>query len=287
MNGQKILFHAGMEYSLWLSNPRMSILLVLLTLIHVMVIRPLAEAGSQIGEGFHLLEPMAALCNSTLILLILPIGFLILIADYPRLNQGFLLQIYRVGRPNWVLGELLHLCMAAVTYLAAVLLGTFLLSLPYMPVTSPGWSTIATEYMEIMGDSALKSIAGLLPRNLYQQMPPSVAVIRSYILLLFYLVFIGSILLATGLLRVKFLGIAINSGLLLTGAGFVILNSPWMWGFPCAHALVWIHYTPYFRTPVCPLWASWCYFGLGTALMAFLACIIANQRSFDYMLEFD
>ena len=107
MNARKIALHARMEYSLWLTNPRMSILLVLLVLIHSMVIQPLAQAGGQIGARFHLLEPLAALCNSTLILLILPIGFLILMAGFPRMDWGFLLQLYRVGRLNWVLGELL------------------------------------------------------------------------------------------------------------------------------------------------------------------------------------
>ena len=69
MSARKIALHARMEYSLWLTNPRMSILLVLLTLIHSMAVQPLAQAGRQIGARFHLLEPLAALCNSTLILL--------------------------------------------------------------------------------------------------------------------------------------------------------------------------------------------------------------------------
>ena len=106
MNGRKVFLHAKMEYSLWLTNPRMSILLVLFVLIHSIVVRPLAEAGQLIDAQFHILEPLVALCNSTLILLMLPIGFLILMADFPRMDRGFLLQLYRVGRLNWVLGEL-------------------------------------------------------------------------------------------------------------------------------------------------------------------------------------
>ncbi len=287
MNARKIVLHARMEYSLWLTNPRMSILLVLLVLIHSMVIQPLAQAGGQIGVRFHLLEPLAALCNSTLILLILPLGFLILMAGFPRMDRGFLLQLYRVGRLNWVLGELLYLCMAAGTYLGVVLLGTALCSLPYAPITSPGWSAVATDYVNILGESALKSAVGLLPKNLYQQMGPGAAVAGSFLLLFLCLVLMGAILLAASLLRINSLGIAVDAALLLVGAGFVILDSPWMWGFPCAHALIWLHYNPYFRTPVCPLWVSGLYFLLGAALMTALACVTAKQRSFDSMLEFD
>ena len=287
MNARKIVLHARMEYSLWLTNPRMSILLVLLVLIHSMVIQPLAQAGGQIGVRFHLLEPLAALCNSTLILLILPLGFLILMAGFPRMDRGFLLQLYRVGRLNWVLGELLYLCMAAGTYLGVVLLGTALCSLPYAPITSPGWSAVATDYVDILGESALKSAVALLPKNLYQQMGPGAAVAGSFLLLFLCLVLMGAILLAASLLRINSLGIAVDAALLLVGAGFVILDSPWMWGFPCAHALIWLHYNPYFRTPVCPLWVSGLYFLLGAALMTALACVTAKQRSFDSMLEFD
>lgn len=287
MNARKIVLHARMEYSLWLTNPRMSILLVLLVLIHSMVIQPLAQAGGQIGVRFHLLEPLAALCNSTLILLILPLGFLVLMAGFPRMDRGFLLQLYRVGRLNWVLGELLYLCMAAATYLGVVLLGTALCSLPYAPITSPGWSAVATDYVDILGESALKSAIALLPKNLYQQMGPGAAVAGSFLLLFLCLVLMGAILLAASLLRINSLGIAVDAALLLVGAGFVILDSPWMWGFPCAHALIWLHYNPYFRTPVCPLWVSGLYFLLGAALMTALACVTAKQRSFDSMLEFD
>lgn len=287
MNARKIVLHARMEYSLWLTNPRMSILLVLLVLIHSMVIQPLAQAGGQIGVRFHLLEPLAALCNSTLILLILPLGFLILMAGFPRMDRGFLLQLYRVGRLNWVLGELLYLCMAAATYLGAVLLGTALCSLPYAPITSPGWSAVATDYVNILGESALKSATALLPKNLYQQMGPGAAVAGSFLLLFLCLVLMGAILLAASLLRINSLGVAADAALLLVGAGFVILDSPWMWGFPCAHALIWLHYNPYFRTPVCPLWVSGLYFLLGAALMTALACVTAKRRSFDSMLEFD
>lgn len=287
MNIQKILLHARMEYLLWLTNPRISILLVILVLIHSMVIQPLVEASKQIGYSFHLMEPIVALCNSTLILLILPIGFLILMADFPRMDRGFLLQLYRVGRLNWVLGELLYLCMAATSYLVGVIIGTMVCSLPYAPVIGPNWSMVATDYAAILGDDALKTVASLLPGNLYRQMGPIVAVMESSFLLSLYLTLMGTVLLATSLLQIKFLGIATNASLLLVGTGFVILDSSWMWAFPTAHALTWIHFTPYLRVPVCPLWTSWFYFLLGTIIMVVLAILIVKQRSFDSVLEFD
>ena len=287
MSIRKMLLHARMEYLLWLTNPRISIFLVILVLIHSLVIQPLHEASEQIGYPFHLLEPIVALCNSTLILLILPIGFLILLADFPRMDHGFLLQLYRVGRLNWVLGELMYLCIAAITYLLGVIIGTMLCSLPYVPIVGSDWSIVATDYTAILKDDALKTVAMLLPGNLYHQMGPMDAVMGSCFLLFLYLTLMGTVLLATSLLRIKFLGIATNASLLLVGTGFVVLDSSWMWAFPSAHALTWVHFTPYFRVPVCPLWTSWLYFSMGAIIMIVLAILIAKERSFDSIMEFD
>jgi hypothetical protein len=127
----------------------------------------------------------------------------------------------------------------------------------------------------------------LLPGNLYHQMGPMDAVMGSCFLLFLYLTLMGTVLLATSLLRIKFLGIATNASLLLVGTGFVVLDSSWMWAFPSAHALTWVHFTPYFRVPVCPLWTSWLYFSMGAIIMIVLAILIAKERSFDSILEFD
>jgi hypothetical protein len=284
---RKILLHAKLEFHLWVTNPRMSIFLALLVLIHTIVIQPLAQAGAQIGEKINLLEPLVALTNSTLILLMLPIGFLVLMADYPRMGQGFLLQLYRVGRINWVLGQLVHLVVTAVSYLVVILMGAMVCTLPYTNWISNQWSTVTTDYDTLMGDNAMKIVSTLLPKKLYLQMGPVDALVRSGTLLLCYLILVGCIMLATSLLKVKFFGIAVNAGVLLAGTGMTLLNSSWMWIFPSAHGLTWAHYTSYFRAAVCPLWLSYVYFGLGIVLFTLAACLIARHRSFDSILEFD
>lgn len=284
---RKTFLHAKMEYYLWLTNPRMSILLVIILLINTIVVQPLAGAANQLGQPLNLLEPLAALCNSSIILLILPFGFLVLIADYPRMTQGFLLQLYRVGRISWVLGELLELCAVSITYLLAIVCGTLLCTLTAPHFAGSHWSTVATDYMAIMGDNANRLVSALLPKNLFLQMSPLNAMARSYFFVLLYLVLIGAVLLAFSLLRVKFVGVAVNAGVLLSGTGLALLGSGWMWMLPCAHALTWVHYTEYFRELVFPLWGSVFYFLFGILLLTVFACVLARKRSFDSILEFD
>ena len=180
------------------------------------------------------------------------------------MDRGFLLQLYRVGRLNWVLGELLYLCMAAGTYLGVVLLGTALCSLPYAPITSPGWSAVATDYVNILGESALKSAVGLLPKNLYQQMGPGAAVAGSFLLLFLCLVLMGAILLAASLLRINSLGIAVDAALLLVGAGFVILDSPLDVGLPLCPRPDLAALQPLFPHSSLPSVGEWTLFSAGS-----------------------
>lgn len=287
MSLRKTGIHAGMEFSMWLTNPRMFLLLILLVLIHSIVIQPIAAGAKALETSFHILEPVAALSNSYLILLILPVVFLVLFSDFPRMNQGFLLQLYRVGRTNWVLGEFVHLCLSAASYLAATMLGTMLCSLPYLPAFRGDWSAVVTEKESIAAAATLKLITKLLPRNLYLQMSLGTAVVRSYLFLLLYLILIGTVLLAASLLRVRFLGIAINVGVMLGGTGLAVLENDWMWLFPCAHALTWVHYTEYLRKLIFPLWGSALYFLIGVLLFLRIALLAAKNRSFNSILEFD
>lgn len=286
MSGRRICRHAELEYFMWLANPRMAIVLVLLVLIHSMVIQPLHQAAQDMGQPIHLLEPLAALANSPLILLLLPVGFLVLMADFPRMDSGFLLQLYRIGRVNWALGELVMLGAAAATYLAFVALSTLLLSMLGPWSASLDWSRVAVEYGWHFDLPNVQTVASLLPKNLYQQMSLTTAVWKSWGFLFLYLVLGGSIMLTFSMLRSKFAGILLNSGLLLSGTGLVLLNSPWMWLLPCAHTLVWTHHTEYFSDVVFPEWGSLLYFLVVIALMGAITLWQARRRDFDSVLEF-
>lgn len=286
MSGRKILRQGQMEYFMWLSNPRMAISLVLLVLIHSLVIQPLHQAARDMGQPIHLLEPLAALANSPLILLLLPVGFLVLMADFPRMDAGFLLQLYRTGRVNWALGELVMLCAAAATYLAGVALATLLLTMLGPWSASMEWSYTVTEYSWNFDLPNVYTVASLLPKNLYQQMSLFTAVWKSWGFVFLYLVLGGCVMMAASMLRMKFAGILFNAAVMLSGTGLVLLGSEWMWLLPCAHTLVWAHHTEYFSDVVFPQWGSLLYFVVGILLLSAIALWRVRRRDFDSVLEF-
>lgn len=84
----------------------MIILGVLLIFIYNFAIEPLLKNAEEMGEPLNILEPFIAVANSDAILLIIPLVFLTLIADFPKIDTNTVFYIIRVGRINWLLGQM-------------------------------------------------------------------------------------------------------------------------------------------------------------------------------------
>lgn len=138
-------FCARAEFIKWICDARMIILGVLLIFIYSFAIEPLKSNAELMGEPLNILEPFIAIANSGAILLIIPLVFLTLIADFPKIDTNTVFYIMRVGRLNWLFGQLLKLIFMALSYLAVIFLGAVL------PMLSDGfwyngWSNVATKF---------------------------------------------------------------------------------------------------------------------------------------------
>ena len=75
---------AQAEFRQWLRSSRIIILFVMLVFVNVQVIGPLRQCKMLMGEMLSIPEAFVALGNSGVILLIIPILFLVLMADFPQ-----------------------------------------------------------------------------------------------------------------------------------------------------------------------------------------------------------
>ena len=80
---------AQAEFRQWLRSSRIIILFVMLVFVNVQVIGPLRQCKMLMGEMLSIPEAFVALGNSGVILLIIPILFLVLMADFPQ-RTGFI-----------------------------------------------------------------------------------------------------------------------------------------------------------------------------------------------------
>lgn len=276
---KKIFSLAKVEFVKWVCDARMIILAVLLIFIYSFAIEPLLANAELMNEPLNILEPFIAVANSGAILLIIPLVFLTLIADFPKIDTNTVFYIHRVGRMNWLLGQILKLILMALAFLAVIFLGAVI------PILSKGfwyngWSNVATKFAQTFPERSGNFGVQLLPENLYNQLTVFSAAVQSYILVFAYLIIIGLILLSFSLVKQKTLGFVLCGVIISLGTAFCSIKTNLMWTMPMANSLIWLHYTKYFRQPVISMKFSVIY--LLTFITVLIIFCVIGIKKFNY-----
>lgn len=270
-NLKQIFSVAKMEYVGWITNPRIVILGVLLIFIRALAIDPLAARAEKFGERLVLFEPFIALSNSGMLALFIPLLFLVLLSDYPKLHGNSMLYIYRTGKRNWLLGQILFLIMAIFTFLGLI----FLLSVLFSGGRfGYNWSDAVTKYNAKFPDEAYNFDSQLLPSNLYNQIPMITAVLQTFLLEFAYLFLIALIIYGVKILFNNTMGLAAGLAVIVSGVITTSLSLDIMWAFPMANSIIWLHYDEILSKPIYPIWCSFAYFGaaiIGLIILNFIA----------------
>ncbi|SDB58889.1 hypothetical protein SAMN02910317_03105 [Ruminococcaceae bacterium FB2012] len=270
---------ARTEFIKWVCDARMIILGVLVIFIYTFAIEPLLKNAEEMGEPLNMLEPFIAIANSGAILLIISLVFLTLIADFPKIDTNTVFYIIRVGRMNWLLGQIIKLVMMALSYLAFIFAGAVI------PMLSKGfwyngWSNVATQYAVRFPEKTGNFGVQLLPENLYNQLSVFSAAIQSYLLVFAYLMIVGLLLLAFSLVKKKTMGFVLCGAVISLGTTFCSIKTELMWSMPMANSIIWLHFTKYFRQPVVSLTFSIIY--LCTFIAALIVLCVAAIKKFNY-----
>jgi hypothetical protein len=275
---------AKVEFVKWVCDARMIILAVLLIFIKSFAIDPLISNAELMGEPLNILEPFIGVANSGAVLLIIPLVFLTLIADYPKIDTNTVFYIIRVGRLNWLVGQVLKLIFMAVSYLAVIFLGAVI------PMLSKGfwyngWSNVATKFAQTFPDKSGNFGVQLLPENLYNQLSVFSAAVQSYLLIFAYLLIIGLILLSFSLIKQKTLGFVLCGTIISLGTAFCSIKTTLMWTMPMANSIIWLHYTKYFRQPVVSMAFSVIYLTVFIAVLLIFCGIAISRFNYDNVSE--
>lgn len=272
------------EFVKWVCDARMVIVAVLLIFINNFAVSPLTNNAELMGEPLNILEPFIAVANSEILILIIPIVFLTLIADYPKVDTNTVFYIVRIGRANWFVGQVLKLVFMIVSCLAVIFLGTVL------PMLSNGfwyngWSNVATGFVKMFPDRRGDLGVELLPENLYNQLSVFEAAVKSYLLVAAYLMIIGLILLVFSLFKRKTMGFIICGGMISLGMAFSAIRTNLMWTMPMANSITWLHYTKYFKKPIMPMSFSVIYLLVLIAVLLVFGGIAIGKFNYDNVTE--
>ena len=270
---------AWVEFIKWIVDARIVIVLCLCVFIYSFVTEPIKANAVMMGEPMNALEPFIATLNSGMVLLILPLGFLTLISDFPKIDGSTIFYIFRIGKKNWFCGQIIRLFLMTAAYILAMFIASVagVITCGFM---GEEWSLVATRFASEFPEQSGNFGVLLLPENLYNQMSLPTAVVQSTLFVAAYMFLLGMILLAFSIAKRKTAGIVVCGLIIALGAALCSINTKMMWLFPMAHSIVWLHYTEFLREPVFPVFYSAIYFA--AIIAAALIFCIASLKRFDY-----
>lgn len=263
-NARKIWGVARTEFVGWITNPRVIILGVLLIFIKTLAIDPLTARAERFGDAMILFEPFIAVGNSGALVLFIPLVFLVLFSDYPKLGGNSLFYISRTGKTAWLCGQILFLIMAIAVFLGAIFAASMLFSGGHFGTE---WSEAVRKYAARFPEEAYNFDSRLLPSNLYNQIPMMTALWQTSAFLAMYLLVLALTIYLLKMLFSSSVGLAGALLIIALGTATTSLYSPIKWAFPTANAIIWLHYEEILSAEIYPMWASFAFFAVLSAAL--------------------
>lgn len=252
---KNILLVVRHEYVKYLFTPKLIIIPVILIPMREWVIVPIMKAAEEMDMPINILEPCIGILNSWLGVLLMTLAFIILISSFPTVDDNMLFYISRMGRKNWIIGEIVFLIAGSVTYWVAIIAGV-VIQTQHISFISNGWSMVITDHDKLYsGISGLKT-AGIIPPNLYFQMTPYKAFLHSSGLLLLGILFCAMMFFIGSMYSRKLLFFVIVAIQVSAGCGLIAIDNTGEWLFPISHSILYLHYNTYFRAYIFPPWMS-------------------------------
>ena len=246
INQKNIFLVASSEYMKWLFNPKIILIFAVLVPIRELIISPMVKAAEEMNQPLNLFEPCIALMNSGIITLLLPLAYIVLISSFPSVGGNMLFYIMRMGRKNWILGEMLFQLMSVVTFCAVLIIAT-LVQVFEISFVANGWSLVTTDYDKLYYEVSSFHMNTLLPPNLYYQISPYKAFFLSISLLMMWLLLCAMFFLAGCICSKKLIFYFILIVQIALGGGLCTIKNKFMWLFPISHSILKVHYQDYFR----------------------------------------
>lgn len=275
----KIRNVAAIEYAKWIYNPRLILFMVLFVFIYDYVIEEMLAAADKMDGYLMLLEPFIAVANSELLVMVIPAVFIVLMSDFPKTDGNTMFYIQRVGKNNWIFGQLFFGMMAAATYLFGIIFVSFVM-VAKQAYAKNMWSTVITGYVQRFPEESRSRIPMLINERLYNNLKPGQTFLQTVVLLFLYLLCMELLLLVGFAAGKRILGMIISYTIIAAGSSLCGLENPAQWFFPSAHSIAWLHYDPVLRIQNMQIVYSYLYFFF--LLFVLLIISLTGIRRYDF-----
>ena len=286
MDSNKIFRVAKNEYIKWITNPKMIIALVMFVFAYDYVIKELSEASDKMGEKLQIFEGFIAISNSQLLIMIIPIVFIGLMGEFPRVDGNSMFFISRVGKVNWLLGQMMFAIMASVTYLGSLLLFSMLASVGRSYLAN-NWSEVTTKYYIFAPNDFKSKVAMLTTGRLYNNLTPVQSVLNIFGLMLLLMLLIAMGLIVSFVLKNKITGVIATTGLICIGNVLAYMENGVRWFFPTSHAVLEIHFDEIYRKPIMGMEWSYLYYLVLIMILFVISFVLIDRYDFSKIQELE
>lgn len=266
------------EYRSWIFRTRQVTMLVLAVLVWEVVGSSLCSHAELMNVGLQFFEPYIATANSYLVILIVPIFSLIMMSDYPNLDEGYIFTICRMGKTRWLLGKVLFAFICSVSVVLFVMVVSILPCIGHIDLGRM-WSPATTKLAYYYPDLEYNPVFNLIQRDVYNHMYPGVAAMHSCFLSVL-LIFGYSLMLLVGkIYDKKYIFIGLNVLIMAAGGIFTTMKSRCAFFFPAGHAALAGRFNEIERASKMPFWMSYLYMTVWIIIMLVFAVIGIKRRN--------
>jgi len=263
---------AFVELSGLLRSSKVLILCLYLIFVNIQVIDPLRGVSQDMNGKLSVFEPFIAISNSGIILLVLPLLYIVMMADYPR--EGGVQYFIRIrsNLRSWITEQIIFSFFASVIVVTVVVLGSMILSIDFVDI-SPRYSDALMRYSEVFPEKAGGYITNLFPTQFYNQTTAVGSFLYSVSIWILFYNALSLIIITMSFYSQKIAGIIIDSVLVIAGA----ISSNIQWFFPLPHVVLYMHYEEYAAIPkISPGWSYLYFISLNVILI--VVCLVFAKK---------
>lgn len=286
VSAKQVISVASVEYTKWIHNPRMSIMVLFFLFSYNYVIEIMINAADKMDSYIMVLEPFIAMTNSKLLVMIIPAVFMLLISDFPKTDGNTMFYIQRVGKFNWMFGQILFAAYAALSYLGSIFAVLLILTAP-KAYAKNSWSAVITSYGQEFSAEKESRIATLIGGQLYNNLTPVNAFLLTFVLMFMYLILLAIMLMLSFSSGKRIIGILISYIVIGVGSSLCGINDRRQWLFPSAHAISWIHFDEVLNIQKFSIIYSFLYFIVLITVLFTISCLVVKRYDFAKVTDME
>lgn len=262
-----ILQVARGEFRLFVINSKIIVVLFAIIYISESLMEPVRRLCEASGLKLSFMEPYLLLTDVASYNLVIPLVFLILMSGFPSRQSFNYFSLIRISRMQWLLGEMLFVCAAAVSYILLILFGLIAYMCRYINWTN-GWGSYMLDFHARYPEEYMENANYFLRSDMMTHGSPLSVFLHSLCLMVCMLLAVALLQMTFALIKKSLIGMLLSVGITLMAAPMIHNGTGKLkWIFPMPHTNFALHFNGFLAEKNLGIGMSYIYFAVLIAIL--------------------